>query len=348
MKSTVVQRVRFGSRQLPNLEQFSPADRREVLGLAERIDLYDAAAVELHGRSTQARTAGIVDEITRLADASSDRRHALQRMLQRLSRHDPDRARRSGLSHLADIGVLFSAERRLLARHERLQMTLERLGPRLDACCRRLDGDLAALDRLSDRAAGQVAQLDILIAAGTLALDEATEETLPHLRHTASPKCDPRTAEGLRRNTERVERFEQRLRELRASRELALQSAARIRSFREELVDLASAVSSIALNTVPRWKLQLLGEIALLRRKQTRRLRARNDRGAASVPLSEARMTLVRIDDSPDEPSAEARSDTEGHAGRRTVPTALRALRRRAGALLGLNVDLISSSFWSD
>ena len=105
--------------------------------------------------------------------------------------------------------------------------------------------------------------LELYIRAGEEKIQELREETLPKLEEQAIASNDPMAVQVVADFKQTIERFDQKVHDLKISKTVAIQTAPQIRLIQNNDKILIDRVQSAIYQTIPLWKSQLVIALGL-------------------------------------------------------------------------------------
>lgn len=254
------------------LTALAPADLEKARAAAADIDLSNSQAVIQFGAGVQSRIASFSDTILqeiRTKDAGQAG-EILGDLVLKIKEIDVGSLGRGGnfWSGVPLIGGIVDSVKRFLVRYEKLSVQIEKIVLELETARMGLLKDIALLDALFKKNAEYLSDLDILLAAGKLKLQEVRERVLPELKARAEASDDPADSQRLQDMNQLASRFEKKLYDLSLSRMISIQTGPQIRLIQGNDQTLAEKIQSSVLTTIPLWKNQVVLAISLFRQKK--------------------------------------------------------------------------------
>lgn len=158
--------------------------------------------------------------------------------------------------------------KKFLGRYQTVESQLAKIETQLDQATNMLLKDIGIFDALYQRNLDYFQQLNLYIEAGEEILIEARDNTLPQLRKNAEQSQDPMKIQQVRDLEESIDRFEQKVHNLKLSRTICLQTAPQIRLIQNNDKLLMDKVQTAVMHTLPLWKNQIVIAISLHNQKQ--------------------------------------------------------------------------------
>ena len=159
------------------------------------------------------------------------------------------------------------ALKKFLQRYEKLEVQIDKIEQSLEQARMEMLKDITMFDSLYDKNLSYFQQLQIYITAGEEKVAEIRETTLPVLHAQAAATGDPMSAQVVRDFEDTVDRFEQRVHDLKLSKTIAIQTAPQIRLVQNNDKMLLDKVQDAILNTIPLWKSQIVLALGLHRQQ---------------------------------------------------------------------------------
>ncbi|MFQ3620718.1 MAG: toxic anion resistance protein, partial [Spirochaetales bacterium] len=239
---------------------------------AAKIDIRNSQAVLQFGVGAQQKIATFADSVLaeiRNKDAG-EAGQILANLLERIKELDVGSLGRQGSfwQRLPGVGNLLGSVRKFITRYEKVATQIEHIVLELETAQRNLLKDIVLLDELYNRNHEYLKELDVLLAAGKLKVEELRNSVLPQLKTKAETSRDPVDSQRFQDATALVDRFEKKLHDLLLSRMVALQMAPQIRLIQNNNQVLVEKIQSSILTTLPLWKNQIVLAISLFRQKK--------------------------------------------------------------------------------
>jgi uncharacterized protein YaaN involved in tellurite resistance len=255
-----------------DLTVLEPRDLEKAREEAEKIDVRNSQAVLQFGVGAQQKIAGFADSVLaeiRNKDAG-EAGNILASLLDRIKELDVDSLSRnkSFLERIPGVGSLVGSIRKFVTRYEKVSGQIERIVLELETAQRNLLKDIVLLDELYTKNQEYLKDLDILLAAGKMKIEELRNTVLPELKAKAESTRDPADAQRFQDLSSLVDRFEKKLHDLKLSRMVSLQMAPQIRLIQNNNQVLVEKIQSSILTTLPLWKNQVVLAISLFRQKK--------------------------------------------------------------------------------
>jgi len=254
------------------LPALAPAELEKAKAMAASIDLADTQAVIQFGTGAQSRIASFADTIlTEIRNKDSGYvGEVLGGLVSKIREIDVGSLGTSGnfWSSIPIIGNLVDSVRRFISRYEKLSVQIEKIIMELETARMNLLKDITMLDSLFSKNLDFLKELDIVIAAGKLKIEEFKDRILPELKAKADASNDPADAQRFQDMNQLLNRFEKKLHDLQLSRMLSIQTGPQIRLIQNNDQTLVEKIQSSILTTIPLWKNQIIIAISLFRQKK--------------------------------------------------------------------------------
>ena len=253
-----------------DISRFSEADQAKAREMADRIDVTDTQAVIQFGVGTQAKIGNFADTILTEIRAKDTGYvgEALSDLVATVKEVDVGRlsSEGGGLSKL--FGGLVRRIQKFLARYQKLSTHIDTVVNQLDTARMTLLKDVTMMDNLHEKNLEYLKELDLLIAAGQVKIEQIRNEMIPALRKQAEESGDPADAQRLQDMNQLLNRFEKKIHDLLLSRMISIQTAPQIRLIQNNNQTLVEKIQSSILNTIPLWKNQIVIALSLFRQKK--------------------------------------------------------------------------------
>ena len=210
-----------------SLAQFTPDEQRQILSVADKIDITDSNAVLSYGASAQRKVSDFADgALKSVRDKDmGETGQVLTSLIVELKSNSEEKK--------SIISKLFgSAEKnfeKLKAQYSTTEANIDRLVKILEGHEEQLVKDIVQLDKLYDKNKLYFKEVSMYIEAGKLRLEKAKNEELPALEAKARETNSPEDAQAAKDFADMITRFEKKLYDLELSRTVCLQAAPEIR-----------------------------------------------------------------------------------------------------------------------
>jgi uncharacterized protein YaaN involved in tellurite resistance len=245
--------------------------RNRAQVLSKQIDVQDSQAIIQYGVSAQTKIGGFADTMLSeiRAKDSGYVGDILTDLVLKIKHVDVDGlGGHSFLESIPILGGLVNRVKRFVARYDKLSVQIEKTINELEKARMDLLRDITMLDGMYGKNLDYLQELDVLIAAGQLKLQELHDKALPELKAKAEKSGDPVDAQRLQDFGQFLNRFEKKLHDLKLSRMVGIQTSPQIRLIQNNDQVLVEKIQSSILNTIPLWKNQIVIATRLFRQKQ--------------------------------------------------------------------------------
>ena len=249
-----------------------PGDLAKARAAAKELDIMNSQTVVQFGVGAQKKIADLADSV--LAEIrTKDADHVgetLGGLLERIRELDVGRLGSGGsfIDRIPILGGLVNSARRFISRYEKLSVKIEKILDELHKALRGLLKDMQMLDGMFSRNEEYRRDLDILLAAGQLKLEEVRTTVLPALAGKAESSKDPADAQRLQDMNQLLVRFEKKLHDLKLSRMMTIQASPQIRLIQNNNATLAEKIQNSIFTAIPLWKSQIVIAVSLIRQKK--------------------------------------------------------------------------------
>lgn len=173
----------------------------------------------------------------------------------------------SVISKIPVIGALFSSAKKSMMKFENVTDTVDSIVVSLDKAKSELMRDINVLDDVYNKNIDYIKDLEILVDAGIIKLNELRETTLIEFKNKAESTKDMLDVQNYNDFNQFLTEVEKRIHDLRLSREIAVQTMPQIRIIQNNNKVLINKVQSSILTTIPIWKNQIVLTLSLHRQK---------------------------------------------------------------------------------
>ena len=240
-----------------SLAQFTADEQRQILAVADKIDITDSNAVLSYGASAQRKVSDFADgalQSVRNKDMG-ETGQVLTSLLVELKTSGSEEKK-------SFLGKLFgSAEKnfeKMKVQYSNTEANVDKLVKLLEDHEQQLVKDIVQLDKLYDKNKLYFKEVSMYIEAGKLALEKARTETLPELEAKARESGSAEDAQAAQDYADMITRFEKKLYDLELSRTVCLQSAPEIRMVQNSDTIMSEKIHSTIINVIPMWKTQMV------------------------------------------------------------------------------------------
>jgi len=255
-----------------DLATLDPQELAQAKELAARINLADSQEAIQYGVGAQTKIANFADTVlgeVRTKD-SGYVGDALTGLLDRVKEIDVGSLGSGGsfVSKIPILGGLVDSVKKFVTRYEKLSVQIEKIVVELETAKMNLLKDITLLDAYYAKNLEYLKELDLLVAAGQIKLEEARDKVLPELKAKADASNDPADVQRYRDFDQLLVRFEKKLHDMKLSRMIAIQTAPQVRLIQSNDQLLVEKIQSSILTTIPLWKNQIVIAISLFRQKK--------------------------------------------------------------------------------
>jgi uncharacterized protein YaaN involved in tellurite resistance len=253
------------------MTRLTPEDLAKVQEIKNQINLEDAQAIITYGVGAQREVSAFSDSILKEV-RNKDSGYVggiLGDLIMKINQVDVSSiGKESFWAKIPLLGNLVSSVKRFITRYEKLSTQIEHITRELDTARIRMLRDITLLDTLYSRNLTYMKHLELYIEAGTQKLDELRATMLPELKAKAEKTGAPADVQRYNDFQQFLNRFEQKIHDLKLSRLVSVQAAPQIRMIQHGDQALVEKIQSSILNTIPLWKNQMAVAITMLRQKK--------------------------------------------------------------------------------
>lgn len=252
-----------------DIAKMTPDEQNKAKEIADSIDITDSNAVIQYGVGAQSKISSFADTILteiRAKDAGYVG-ETLTGLVTTIKDVDVGSLGESG-----GLGKLFGGIKRKIekffTRYQKLSTQIDRIVGELDTARMNLLKDVTMLDSLFEKNLEYLGELDVLIAAGQVKIEQIRTMVLPEMQKKAEESGDPLDAQAFQDMHQLLNRFEKKIHDMLLSRMISLQTGPQIRLIQNNNQTLIEKIQSSILNTIPLWKNQIVIAISLFRQKK--------------------------------------------------------------------------------
>jgi uncharacterized protein YaaN involved in tellurite resistance len=241
----------------------TPEMRAQVDTIKNDINLLDSTQLLTYGTGCQRQMTSFADNIlqtVRSKDAGYVGENLSDLMVAVKSLEVDKISDNKGFLEKLGIG---NSLRKFMARYETVETQIDKIEVELDKARTMLLKDIATFDHMYEKNLEYFHALEAHIIAGEEKLREAREEILPELRKEAEMSDTEMASQLVRDFEDSLNRFEQKVHDLKLSKTIALQSAPQIRLIQNNDKMLVDKIQTAVLNTIPLWKNQIVIALGL-------------------------------------------------------------------------------------
>ncbi|MDO5033565.1 MAG: toxic anion resistance protein [Eubacteriales bacterium] len=259
----------------PSKEQeLSPEDRQAVDAIKNDLDLLDSQNVVTYGVGAQRQLTNFSEQIlaqVKAKDAGQigDTLTDLSVVVRSLEIESINQE--NFWSRLPWVNNF----KKFLAKYETIEVQIDKIQTKLEESINVLLRDIGTFDTLFEKNLEYYQDLGIYIKAGEEIVQEAREETIPALLEEAQASPDQLAAQLVKDFEDTVDRFEQKVHNLKLSRTIAMQTVPQIRLIQNNDKLLIDKVQTALHHTLPLWKNQIVIALGLRNQKNVLELNRR-------------------------------------------------------------------------
>ena len=253
-----------------DIAKMSSEDQAKARQMAESIDISDSNAVIQYGVGAQSKISSFADSIlTEIRSKDSGYvGETLSDLVVTVKNVDVQGLTGEGGGLSKMLGGLKRKIQKFMTRYQKLSTQIDTIVNELDKARMTLLKDITMLDTLYGKNVEYLGELDMIIAAGQVKVEQIKTEVLPKMEADAKASGDPMDAQRLQDMNQLLNRFEKKLHDLLLSRMISIQTAPQIRLIQGNDQTLVEKIQSSILNTIPLWKNQIVIAIGLYRQKE--------------------------------------------------------------------------------
>lgn len=243
---------------------FSPEDLQKINQIKDSINLLDSSTHISFGSAAQKNLADFSNSIlakVRSKD-SGDVGNLLNDLVSKVNGFNPQDSS-SFFSKIPLLGSLIDKSQSLLQSFQKLSTQVDKISNALENSKIQLMEDVAVFDNLYQKNLDYFHQLQLYIAAGELKISELRSTTLPNLQAQAKSSNDPMAVQVVSDFEQSINRFEQKVHDLKISKTIAIQTAPQIRLIQNNDKLLIDRVQAAIFHTIPLWKNQIVIALGL-------------------------------------------------------------------------------------
>ena len=249
-------------------EALTPAERRQVDEIKEKIDLMSSGSTLQFGTAAQKNMADFSDNLlsqvrTKDSGQVGELLTELSGKINEFSRSDSG----SFVKKLPLIGSLVGKGENMLSSYEKLSAKVEKIRSELEKSKTTMMKDIMLFDALYQKNLEYFKQLELYIRAGEEKLQEMRSSILPKLHADAAASADPMAGQVVSDFESNVDRFEKKVHDLKISKTIAIQTAPQLRLIQNNDKILVERVQTAIYNAIPLWKNQLVIALGLTRQQ---------------------------------------------------------------------------------
>lgn len=239
-----------------SLEKFSAEEQKQIMEVANKIDITNSSQVLSYGASAQTKVSDFAEGALRSV-RGKDMGETGELLSNLLVKIKTDSEPKKGL-----FSKLFgSAERefeQMKAQYQSTEASVEGLIKVLEDHKEQLVKDVILLDKLYEKNKVYFKEVSMYIEAGKIRLEKARTVDLPALQKKAQETGAAEDAQAAQDFADMITRFEKKLYDLELSRTVCLQSAPEIRMVQNSDTIMSEKIHSTIINVIPMWKTQMV------------------------------------------------------------------------------------------
>ncbi|MDO5016402.1 MAG: toxic anion resistance protein [Eubacteriales bacterium] len=246
--------------------ELSPEDRQKVDSIKAEVNLLDSQNVVTYGVGAQRQLTNFSEQILaqvqskdagQIGDTLTDLSVSVRSLdIQSLNKDN-------FWSHLPWVNNL----RKFMAKYETVELQVDKIEAKLDESINVLLRDIGIFDTLFEKNLTYYKELGLYIQAGEEIVKEAREVTIPALLAEAQASEDQMAAQLVKDFEDTINRFEQKVHNLKLSRTIAMQTVPQIRLIQNNDKLLIDKVQTALNHTLPLWKNQIVIALGLRNQK---------------------------------------------------------------------------------
>lgn len=247
-------------------ETLTPAERKQVEEIKEKINLMDSGYALQFGSTAQKDMAAFSDSL--LSQVRTKDSGQVGELLTDLSgkiNEFSDKQNDSFVKKIPLLGSLVSKGENMLSSYEKLSSKVEKIQSELEKAKNTMMKDIVLFDNLYQKNLDYFKELQLYIQAGEEKLEEMRSQVLPKLRRDAAASADPMAAQVVSDFESNVDRFEKKIHDLKISKTIAIQTAPQLRLIQNNDKILVERVQGAIYNAIPLWKNQIVIALGLSR-----------------------------------------------------------------------------------
>lgn len=271
-----------------------PDDKKKLIfDIVEKVDIADSQSSIHYGAGAQSNISDFSNQILHQVQAKDS--GYIGDLVIDLSNtvNEIDVGSLASLNPAKKPGFLSKASgslKKFLTRYQKLDSKIDSISAQLDSAQIALLKDLTMLDTLYDKNLDYIGQLDMYIIAGVAKLSQVKTTVLPAAKAKAEQTGDPMDVQNYQDITNWIERFSQKVYDLKLSRTIAIQTAPQIRMIQNNDRLLIDKIQTSILNTIPLWKSQIVIAIGLFRQKDALEMQKKVTQTTNELLLRNAQM----------------------------------------------------------
>lgn len=237
-------------------QHFTEAEQKQIDEFAEKIDLNNMDQIMTYGASAQKKSANFSEAA--LKGVRTKDFGEIGSLLANLTTE----VRGFGETDKKGFLGLFQKGKNkveaMKVKYSETETNINKISKALETHQFTLLKDASMLDKLYDENLTYFKELSMYIAAGEKKLDEVRSTELVRLQDIAEKSGLPEDAQAAKDLSEKCERFEKKITDLKLTRTISLQNGPQIRLIQNADMMMSDKIQSTINNTIPLWKNQMV------------------------------------------------------------------------------------------
>ena len=237
-------------------QHFTEAEQKQIDEFAEKIDLNNMDQIMTYGASAQKKSANFSEAA--LKGVRTKDFGEIGSLLANLTTE----VRGFGETDKKGFLGLFQKGKNkveaMKVKYSETETNINKISKALETHQFTLLKDASMLDKLYDENLIYFKELSMYIAAGEKKLDEVRSTELVRLQDIAEKSGLPEDAQAAKDLSEKCERFEKKITDLKLTRTISLQNGPQIRLIQNADMMMSDKIQSTINNTIPLWKNQMV------------------------------------------------------------------------------------------
>lgn len=254
-----------------DLPELSNEERQKINAIKENLDLRDTSLAPFYGTDSQKNMAEFSDSILSQVRSrnAGDVGKNLTNLLVAVKNNPPEESQ-GFLSKLFHGGKM--EIERIIASYDSLSGQIDQISAQLQNQQKDLMKEIQVFQQLYQENLSQYQELGLYIIAGEEKVKEMREKVLPDLYGEAKASDNPMAMQVVQDLEENVNRFENKVHELKISQTLALQTAPQIKLIQNNNQLLVDKINNVINNTLPLWRSQTVIALGLAKQEEALRV----------------------------------------------------------------------------
>ncbi len=254
-----------------DLPELSNEERQKINAIKENLDLRDTSLAPFYGTDSQKNMAEFSDSILSQVRSrnAGDVGKNLTNLLVAVKNNPPEESQ-SFFSRLFHGGKM--EIERIIASYDSLSGQIDQISAQLQNQQKDLMKEIQVFQQLYQENLSQYQELGLYIVAGEEKVKEMREKVLPDLYGEAKASDNPMALQVVQDLEENVNRFENKVHELKISQTLALQTAPQIKLIQNNNQLLVDKINNVINNTLPLWRSQTVIALGLAKQEEALRV----------------------------------------------------------------------------